>query len=541
MDEMIGKVIGGRFKIERLIGMGGMGAVYEARHLTLPRTLAIKILRPELTRDRGFTERFRREAIAMSRVQHPNVAYITDFGHTDAGAVYLVMEYLEGVGLDQVLAKTRLLPPGRAVAIMAQIADALDVAHQVNVIHRDLKPENILLTTHRGMEDFVKLLDFGIAKVQTPEFKGAPLTVAGEVFGTAEYMSPEQATGQEVDGRSDIYALGCLMFELLTGDPPFLGSAVEVLKNQVYDEPPSPSSHLPRGAIPPSLDALVMRCLQKKPDDRHPTCGALRTALMRVRAMLFSDNVDQSVRNRLTGRIGLGPNPDQMTSGWQSLGGKVPEMFLPGGGGGDDLREASKTISEGVKRPPEPSPVGQRQAVQDTVRELSFALHRSGLLDEETSGALERLLVVDGQVATLEHSMALGRQETRRLRFEFGQKERALRRAMGALQADMSQLQDTTSDNPAAALAVQDQLDDLRFQIDQLKHRSAEVEREREAEEQEALAELSRMQKEKDALLGESARFITDLALAADRLRGRAHGEELRPLFDALDRARSAG
>ena len=183
--DFVGTVIGGRFEIVRLLGQGGMGAVYEARHKTLPRRFAIKILRPELAASRDFVERFRREAVASARIEHPNVIYITDFGSMNDGSLYLVMEFLEGEGLDEILGRAGRLSLARAIPILAQVADALDAAHAVDVVHRDLKPENILLSEVRGHKDMVKIFDFGIARVRTPEFSDT-LTVRGQVFGTAE-------------------------------------------------------------------------------------------------------------------------------------------------------------------------------------------------------------------------------------------------------------------------------------------------------------------------------------------------------------------
>ncbi|MFH1130112.1 MAG: serine/threonine-protein kinase, partial [Pseudomonadota bacterium] len=168
-EDMIGASVGGRLEIVRVLGQGGMGTVYEAKHKTLPRKFAVKILHEDLAGERD-VERFRREAIASARLDHPNIIYITDFGQLENGSLYLVMEFLEGIGLDEVLSRQFRLPMTRALPILAQVADGLDHAHYMKVVHRDLKPENIQLSEVRGRKDVVKIFDFGIAKLQMPEF-----------------------------------------------------------------------------------------------------------------------------------------------------------------------------------------------------------------------------------------------------------------------------------------------------------------------------------------------------------------------------------
>ena len=517
MDELVGQIIAGRFRIKRLIGKGGMGTVYEARHLALPRTYAIKILRRELAKDEGFIERFRREAIAMSRVEHPNVIYITDYGKTAQGDVYLVMEYLEGIGLDEILQAERRIPPSRAISIVAQIADALDVAHQVNVIHRDLKPENILMTEYRGRQDYVKLLDFGIAKVQTPEFDGAPLTIQGEVFGTAEYMSPEQALGKHVDGRSDIYALGCLAYELLTGDPPFLGVSVEVLRAHVYEEPAPPSTRLRKVRLMPALDALVLRCLAKKPEKRYQSCADLRHDLMRVRALLFSGANDQAERSRITGRLAAMEDREAMVQGWRRLGGRIPEMFLPG-----SVEPTLSEVSLASTRPPK-EPVGDpeklRSDLWEVLRKLAISLDKAAVAPQDVSELIERLLVVEEREATLTGSMAITEQNFDRVRFEYGQLERRLRQAILYLNMDRAELQGRFANDPASALSAHDAIRDLNFQIDALNKRCKEVDEERDVQIQELAQEVKRIHGEQRRLEQEAADIYQALMGHVEQLR----------------------
>ncbi|MDY0004195.1 MAG: serine/threonine-protein kinase, partial [Polyangia bacterium] len=281
-----GQVVAGRFRIESVIGEGGMGMVYLARHLTLRRQVAIKVLKGDYDSDEAFVERFRREAVAASQVAHPNVVAIMDFGQLEDGALYIVMEYLEGVGLDQVLDASGAQPLSRVLSIMIQLADAMDTSAAAGVVHRDLKPENVMLCDVRGRRDVVKLVDFGIAKLLSPEHRGKRSTLSGQIFGTPEYISPEGAMDLEVDGRSDIYSLGVLAFELATGDVPFVGEGSEVLRMQVQKPPPTPSSRMPRRLIPPAFDGIVLRCLAKRPEERYQTAAAFCRDLLKLRGQL---------------------------------------------------------------------------------------------------------------------------------------------------------------------------------------------------------------------------------------------------------------
>ncbi|MEO6418370.1 MAG: serine/threonine-protein kinase, partial [Polyangiaceae bacterium] len=227
---LIGTTLSGRYKIEKLLGEGGMGAVYQAEHTHMRKRLAVKVLHPEMSRLPEVVARFEREAMAAAHIDHPNVATATDFGKLEDGSFFLVLEFVEGESLRDVIAVGRL-ETGRALRILRQIAAALQRAHALGIVHRDLKPENVMLVNREGEPDFVKVLDFGIAKVQIGELTagnvkesgpGQPLlTQAGMVYGTPEYMAPEQALGQPVDPRADIYSLGIIGYEMLAGVRPF--------------------------------------------------------------------------------------------------------------------------------------------------------------------------------------------------------------------------------------------------------------------------------------------------------------------------------
>ena len=261
---LVGTTVTGRYRIETEIGTGGMGTVYRAEHVHMKKALAFKVLHRELATVEEVVARFEREAVAAGRIEHENVAKATDFGRLEDGSLYLVMEYVAGKSLEQLLAEGPL-SIDQVLHITAQIAAAMEAAHGAGVVHRDLKPDNVMLVERDGDPLFVKVLDFGIAKVQMGE-NGPPsqLTRIGSVFGTPEYMSPEQAAGLAVDHRTDLYSLGIIVYQMLTGNPPFTGPDVVALLTAQMTTPPPP---LP-SSVPENVAALVGRLLEKEPDQR---------------------------------------------------------------------------------------------------------------------------------------------------------------------------------------------------------------------------------------------------------------------------------
>jgi len=272
-ESLIGMILGGRYFIERLIGEGGMGAVYQAEHTHMHKRLAVKVLHPEMSRMPEVVARFEREAMAAGHMEHPNVAAATDFGKLDDGSFFLVLEYVEGKSLREALAEGRL-ELGRALHVTRQIASALARAHGLGIVHRDLKPENVMLVRREDDPDFVKVLDFGIAKVPVGSLvgehkssgqPGQALTQLGMVYGTPEYMAPEQALGQPVDPRADLYALGVMTFEMITGVRPFdHESKVTLLGMHVTAPIPSMREKAPDANVPPEIEAMVTRLLAKE-------------------------------------------------------------------------------------------------------------------------------------------------------------------------------------------------------------------------------------------------------------------------------------
>jgi beta-lactam-binding protein with PASTA domain/predicted Ser/Thr protein kinase len=268
------RVFGDRYEVEEPLGSGGMAEVWRGHDRRLNRTVAIKTLLPQFARDASFVDRFRREAQAAARLNHPGIVSVYDSG-TDGDTPYIVMQYIEGRTLADFLGSGKTLPPKQAAQIAQEIAEALGVAHAHGVIHRDIKPANVMITR----DGKVLVMDFGIARlISGPET--APQTSA--VLGTASYLSPEQAQGQPVDARSDIYALGVVLYEMLTGRPPFTGdSPMAIAYKQVNATPPAPSSANPD--VPPELDAVVMRALSKNPANRYQTGQEFADDLERAR------------------------------------------------------------------------------------------------------------------------------------------------------------------------------------------------------------------------------------------------------------------
>nr|MBA3461975.1 serine/threonine protein kinase [Deltaproteobacteria bacterium] len=289
-DNLVGQTLDGRYFVERKVGEGGMGVVFAARHAVIERPLAIKVLKREVMRDTATIRRFVQEAKAASRIGHPNIVDVTDFGTTPDGMTYSVMEFVEGQTLGTAIRNAAPFTPLRAVKISAQISRALGAAHDKGITHRDLKPENVFLVDRDGRTDFVKIVDFGIAKVApTPGGATEPrLTRAGSVFGTPEYMAPEQAAGRsDTDGRVDVYALGVILYEMVCGRVPHRGdSMVRTLAMQMLDPVEPPSKVRPDLNIPPELELVIMTALAKKRENRYQTMGQLLEALEKVHTVI---------------------------------------------------------------------------------------------------------------------------------------------------------------------------------------------------------------------------------------------------------------
>ena len=331
------RVFSNRYELTHLIARGGMAQVYRAHDRLLDRPVALKVLFPELSVDRAFVERFRREAQAAANLSHPNIVPVYDWGE-DNGAYFIVMEFIDGRALSAVLRESGSLPAHDVASIGANVAAALSFAHRHGVVHRDVKPGNVLIMADGG----VKVTDFGIARAMNTE---ESLTQTGAVMGTAAYFSPEQAEGQGVDSRSDIYSLGVVLYEMSTGKPPFTGdSPVAVASKHVRDHPVMPREVNP--AVPVELEAVIMKAMAKSPDDRYATADEFRADLLR-----FADGRPVEAER---------PGPHQRDGGGRRHRGVMAAGHDPG-------RAGSTATPWWLRRGPSPSEIERKKRTRNLV------------------------------------------------------------------------------------------------------------------------------------------------------------------------------
>ncbi|MGZ3407225.1 MAG: serine/threonine protein kinase, partial [Polyangia bacterium] len=278
-DPLVGKTLADRFEILERIGEGGTGVVYRAKQLSVDRVIAIKVLGAHVSTDPSWVKRFHNEARAASRLDHPNTVRLIDFGQTKEGLLFIAMEFLHGRSLRGEIERVGRLPPNRVLRIVSQMCASLSEAHRQGIIHRDIKPDNVYLVDMKGAGDYVKVLDFSVAKLDAPD---AQVTRAGVVFGTPQYMSPEQGRGVPLDARSDIYAVGVVAYEMLTGKPPFDAKIpTEVVMMHLRDKP------APLVGLPPQLTGIVMKALEKDAARRQQSAEELDNECQQCLAELF--------------------------------------------------------------------------------------------------------------------------------------------------------------------------------------------------------------------------------------------------------------
>jgi serine/threonine-protein kinase len=285
-DPFIGRdILNGKYQILQKIGSGGMGSVYKALEPEMNRMVGVKILHPKLANRKDLVSRFRREARAMSQLTHPNTVKVFSFGELDDGPLYIIMEFLEGKNLNQTVRSEGPFSTERALPILIQACGALDEAHKAGIIHRDLKPENIFLVQSAGLRDYPKVLDFGLAKVGERQMRPGSviLTQEGMVFGTPEFMSPEQAQGRTLTAASDIYSLAVILYEVLTGKLPFdAKNAMDYIQLHVTGKPTPLNQRVPGKTFPALLEQVINRALAKRPEDRFATAAQFAVAMQHV-------------------------------------------------------------------------------------------------------------------------------------------------------------------------------------------------------------------------------------------------------------------
>jgi serine/threonine-protein kinase len=282
-DSRVGEMVAQRYRIVRLLGEGGMGAVYLAEHILMKKRFALKTLHGEMAEHEEVLGRFRREAEAAAHLEHPHVVAATDFGQIEDGSFFLVLEYVDGTALRVALADGPF-PAARALRITRQMALALERAHDAGIVHRDLKPENVMLVRKGEDPDFVKVLDFGVARFDAAAEReaatGQILTRLGTVMGTPEYMSPEQALGERATARADLYAVGVMLFEMLAGTRPFEGDDMTALMSMHMIAPvPAIADRSPGVTVPPEIEAIVRKLMEKEASARHESARALIDAI----------------------------------------------------------------------------------------------------------------------------------------------------------------------------------------------------------------------------------------------------------------------
>jgi tRNA A-37 threonylcarbamoyl transferase component Bud32 len=454
---VISRELDGRYRILAKLGEGAMGEVYLVEHIGLGRKEALKILRSTMDDSPSLVTRFRREARATNRLQHPNIVAVYDFGRLPDGRFYITTEYVEGENLDVILRQAGALSTQRALNILVQLSDAIDHAHSRGVIHRDLKPANLIIGQGRGKDEVIKVLDFGVAKIIAPDYAESIATTGqGEVFGTPAYMAPEQIGARGNDPRIDIYAFGCISFEILTGSPPFIGRTLQVLNAHLNTPPPRPSTKRPQSAIPSLLDDVVLRCLAKDPAQRPQTGGEIASALASLRAGAAAVSAAAEVARR---RVPV-----------SSFGGPAEHTFPEPGD-----RWATETTTADFDKTAQAEDIGlaptgfvdrsdARRAVDAVLVQLTEALIDGGCSDFQLTitmanlagarGALEAVVARMEELERAREAVAKRTQESEK-RFRF---------AVGELRFELEQARQKGAVTP-----------DIEYQLIQLETRMAEL------------------------------------------------------------------
>jgi eukaryotic-like serine/threonine-protein kinase len=371
-DVYLGQVLNNRFKIESKIGEGGFGAVYRGVQLATGRKVALKLLHPDMTKDDNLVARFRREGMVLCNLRDAHTITTYDFDQTPSGTLYIAMELLEGKSLHQVFHEEAPLDWKRVFKILTEMCSSLAEAHAQGIVHRDLKPENIYLESRSGNPEFVKILDFGIAKVmrgETIDPQSPQLTATGQTLGTLEYMSPEQLMGKALDGRSDVYALGVLAYEMITGRLPFPDAKgpAGLITAQLKQTPIPPSQACPQAMLPRAADRAILKCLEKDKNNRYPDVSALSVALQEA---ITGQSSELAALQQLQIPISSNRAPVSSIDLMETRRGELPNVLpppmpvtpLPPAA----LQGSGLTAMPGAPAPPGPRGPGERSPAQAT-------------------------------------------------------------------------------------------------------------------------------------------------------------------------------
>ncbi len=492
-SEILNSKVGTPLTIAKRIGRGRLGVVYAGVHPILARRFAIKVLRPNLTQDEEVLRRLRRMVREASAVEHHNLVPLIDFGHLEDGKVYVTMEFVRGIQLSKVLNRDGAFPIERAVPLMIQLADALEAAHRLRVVHGDVKPNNILLVEQPNGNESLRLHDFVLTKALAGQASDDDPLGHLRVYSSFDYLSPEQINDARVDGRADIYAFGAVAYRLLTGEPPFVGDAEDVMIGHRTREPVPPSRRSGAHEVSPELDSIILRCLEKKPDERYKTMDEVSRELQglfpKAAPALFEE--------------------EEVTGRWK----------LPPG-----LMAAEETLPESLAR--------LRQLFSDTLLELAEVIAKEGRASEDMLFEMTSLRQAKEEAASVAAQAAVTENRFEDIRRELRENESTLRYAIIDLNLAKSDATDRNADD--------EELGEIDLQVASLERNLATLEKQRSERFTTLNIELQEAQDVLKTLDQNMALHYRRVYAFLDEVRLDTVSEEARQLYRRLERCRAA-